>query len=168
MKTSWVSKRNKKGMLVCRIYLSKAYRSGCREKKDLNTANAEFNKSTQHLSTRYLIGGSADANLDQKTVVVWRDLSASKTGTGVESDTITTSAAIDFDLSCVWLEVCRRVFSSNSTLDCVAALGDRVLRQTELRKSRASCNLDLGGNDIQSSDFLCRRVGKWTRSVYGK
>ena len=99
---------------------------------------------------------------------MWSDLSARKAGTGVESDTITASAAIDFDLSCVWLEVCRRVFSSNTTLDCVAALGDCVLRQTELRKCCASCDLDLGGNNVQSGDFLCRRVGKWTRSVYGK
>ena len=140
----------------------------CGKRTDLDTANAEFNKGTQHLSTRYLIGGPADADLDQKTVVVWRDLSARKTGTGVESDTITASAAIDFDLSCVWLEVCRRVFSSNTTLNCIPALGDRVLHQTELRKSRTSCDLDLGRDDVQSSDFLCRRVGKWTWSVYGK
>lgn len=138
------------------------------EKTDLDTTNAEFNKSTQHLSTRYLIGGPADADLDQKTVVVRRDLSARKTGTGVESDTITAGAAIHFDLSCVWLEVCPRVFSSNTTLNCVAALGDRVLRQTELRKTRASCDLDLGGDDVQSGDFLCRRVDKWTRSGYRK
>jgi hypothetical protein len=42
------------------------------------------------------------------------------------------------------------------------------LHQTELWKSRAGCDLDLGCDDVQSSDFLCRRVGKWIRSVYGK
>ena len=140
----------------------------CGKKTDLDTTNAEFDKSTQHLSTRYLVSSPADADLDQKTVVVRRDLSARKTGTGVESDTITASAAIHFDLSCVWLEVCRGVFSSNTTLNCVAALGDRLLRQPELRKSRAGCDLDLGGDDVQSGDFLCRRFSKWTRSVYGK
>jgi len=79
---------------------------------------------------------------------VRRDLSACETGTGVESDTITTSTAIDLDLSCIWLEVYRGIFSSNTTLDCKAALGDRSLRQTELREGRASGDLDLSGDDI--------------------
>ncbi len=130
------------------------------EKTDLDAANTEFDKSAQHLSTRDLISGPADADLDQKTVVVWRDLSTCETGTGVESDAITTSATIDLDLSCVWLEVCPRIFSSNTALNCEATLGDCVLRQTELRKSRASRNLNLSGNDIKSGDFLCHRIGK--------
>jgi hypothetical protein len=91
---------------------------------------------------------------------VRRDLSASKTGTGIESDTIATSTAIDLDLSSVRLEVCSRIFGSNTTLNCEPAPGDRVLRQTELSKSRASCDLDLGSDDIKSGDFLCYRIGK--------
>jgi hypothetical protein len=99
---------------------------------------------------------------------VRRDLCARKTGTGVESDTITTGTAIDLDLSCVWLEVCSSIFGSDATLNCEPAPGDRVLRQTELRKSCTSCDLDLGGDDVKSGNFLCYRIGKRIYSVYGK
>jgi hypothetical protein len=86
---------------------------------------------------------------------VRRDLSTRETGTGVESDTITTSTAIDLDLSCVRLEVCSSIFGSDATLNCEPSPGDRVLRQTELRKSRTSCDLDLGRDDVESGNFLC-------------
>jgi hypothetical protein len=88
------------------------------------------------------------------------DLSTRETGTGVKSDTITTGTAINFDFSCVRLEVCSSIFGSDATLNCKPAPGDRVLRQTELRKSRTSCDLDLGGDDVESGDFLCYRIGK--------
>jgi hypothetical protein len=91
---------------------------------------------------------------------VRRDLSTRETGAGVESDTITTGTAVDLDLSCVWLKACSSIFSSDATLNCEPALGDRLLRQTELRKSRASCDLDLGGDDVKTGDFLCYRIAK--------
>jgi hypothetical protein len=99
---------------------------------------------------------------------VRRDLSTRETGTSIESDTITTSTAIDLDLSCVWLEVRSSIFGGDATLNCEPAPGDRVLRQTELRKSRASCDLDLGGDDVKPGNFLCYRIGKRMYSVYGK
>jgi hypothetical protein len=99
---------------------------------------------------------------------VRRDLGTCKTGTSVESDTITTSTAIDLDLSCVWLEVRRSIFGSDTTLNCEPTPGDRVLRQTELRKSRTSCDLDLGGDDVKPGNFLYYRIGKRIYSVYGK
>ena len=130
------------------------------ERTDLDTANTEFHEGAQHLSTRNFISGPANADLDQKTVVVRRDLSTCKTGAGIESDTITTCTAVDFDLSCVWLKACSSIFGSDTTLNCEPALGDRLLGQTELRKSRASCDLDLGGDDVKSGDFLCYWIGK--------
>lgn len=97
-----------------------------------------------------------------------RDLSTRETGTGVESNTITASTAVNLDLSCVWLEVCSSIFGSDTALNRKPALCDRVLRQTELRKSRASCDLYLGSDDVKSRDFLCNRISKRMQLVYGK
>ena len=135
---------------------------------DLDTADTEFDKGAKHLPARNLICGPADADFNQKTVVVRGDLSTCETGTGIESDTIATSTAIDLDLSCVRLEVCRCIFRSNATLNCEAALSDRVLRQTELGKSRTSGYLNLGRNNVESGNLLCYRIGKCIQSIYGK
>ncbi len=97
-----------------------------------------------------------------------RNLSTRETRTGVESNAITTSTAIDLDLSRVWLEVCSSIFGSDTTLNCKAALCDRVLSQTELGKSCASCDLDLGGDNVKSGDFLCYRISERMQSVYRK
>ena len=97
-----------------------------------------------------------------------RDLSTRETGTGVESNTITASTAINLDLSCVRLEVCSSIFGSDTALNCKAALRDRFLRQTELRKSCTGCDLYLGSDDVKSRDFLCHRISKRMRLVYGK
>lgn len=126
---------------------------------DLNAANAEFNKGTQHLPACNFICSPADAYFDQEAVVVRRDLSACETRAGVEADAITASTAIHFNLSCVWLEVSCCVFSGDTALNCEAALGDRILRQSKLRKSCASCDLNLGGDDVKSGNFLYYRLG---------
>lgn len=97
-----------------------------------------------------------------------RDLSTRETGTGVESNTIAAGTAINLDLSCVRLEVCSSVFGSDTALNCKAALCDRFLRQTELRERCTSCDLYLGSDDVESRDFLCRRISKRMPLVYGK
>jgi hypothetical protein len=99
---------------------------------------------------------------------VRRDLSTRETGTGVESNTITPGTAINLNLSCVRLEVCSSIFGSDTTLNCKAALCDGVLRQTKLRKSRTGCDLYLGSDDVKSRDFLCYRISKRMKLVYGK
>ena len=99
---------------------------------------------------------------------MWRDLSTRETGTGVESNTITAGTAINLDLSCVRLEVCSSIFGSDTALNCKAALCDRVLRQTELRKSCTSSDLYLGSDDVKSRDFLCHPISKHMQLVYGK
>lgn len=97
-----------------------------------------------------------------------RDLSTRETGTGVESNTITAGTAINLDLSCVRLEACTGIFGSDTALNCKAALCDRVLRQTELKKCCSSCDLYLGSDDVKSRDFLCYRFSKRMQLVYGK
>ena len=96
-----------------------------------------------------------------------RDLSTRETRTGVQSNTVTAGTAIDLDLSCVRLEVCSSVFCSDTALDCKATLCDRVLRQTKLRKSRTSCDLNLGGDDVESRDFLYYGISKRVKLVSG-
>lgn len=97
-----------------------------------------------------------------------RDLSTRETRTGVESNTITAGTAINLDLSCVRLEVCSSVFGSDTALNRKAALCDRVLRQTKLRKSCTSCDLNLGGDYVKSRDFLYYGISKRVQLVSGK
>ena len=97
-----------------------------------------------------------------------RDLSTRETGTGVKSNTITAGTAINLNLSCVRLEVCSSIFGSDTALDCEAAFCDRILRQTELRKSCTSCDMYLGSDDVKSRDFLCYRISKRMQLVYGE
>ena len=84
------------------------------------------------------------------------DLGTSETRAGVEANTISTSTAVDLNLSRVRLEVLRRILGGDTALNGEAALGDGVLGQTELREGRASSDLDLRGDDIETSDLLCR------------
>ena len=84
----------------------------------------------------------------------YSDLRTSETGAGVETDTISTSTAVDLDLTSVGLEVLRRILSSNTALDGEAALRDSFLRKTELGKRRTRSNLDLCCYDVDASNLL--------------
>ena len=61
----------------------------------------------------------------------YSDLRTSETGAGVETDTISTSTAVDLDLTGVGLEVLRCILSSDTALDGEAALRDGFLRKTK-------------------------------------
>ena len=86
------------------------------------------------------------------------DLGTGEARAGVETDAVTACAAVDLDFACVGLEVGGGVFSGDTALNGEAALGDGVLGQTELREGRASSDLDLRGDDVDASNFLCERV----------
>lgn len=65
MKTSWVRRRNRKGILV---YGPTKTRYDAHRKKSmlyLYTTNTEFNECTKHLATRNLIRGPANSAFDQ-------------------------------------------------------------------------------------------------------
>lgn len=86
------------------------------------------------------------------------DLGASETGACVQTDTISASTAVDFNLSCIGLEALSSIFGGDTALDGEAALGDSLLGKTELGKGGTSSNLDLSSNDIDASNFLCSKV----------
>jgi hypothetical protein len=84
-----------------------------------------------------------------------RNLGASETRRGIETNTITTSRTVNFNFSSVWLESLRRILSCYTALNRKATLRDILLRETQLGQSRAGCNLDLSRNNVDASDFLC-------------
>jgi hypothetical protein len=83
-----------------------------------------------------------------------RDLSTSKARAGIETDTIPASAAVNLNFAGVGLEALRGVLGGDTALDSKAALSHGLLRETELRQSSASSDLDLSGNDVDARDLL--------------
>jgi hypothetical protein len=73
---------------------------------------------------------------------------------GIETNTITTCAAVDFDFTSVRLEAGSRIFCGDTTLNREATFGDCVLCKTELGKCGTGGNLNLCSNNIETSDFL--------------
>ena len=146
----------------------------------LDTTDTEFNQRTQHLTTSDLIGSTAHSNLDQKTVVVglkdinveiastscsssmqtYSDLSARETRACIETDTIATSTTVDFNLTRVGLEALGGILSRNTALNREATLSDRFLSETKLGQGCTSSDLNLGGDDVDASDFLWQRMSR--------
>jgi len=83
-----------------------------------------------------------------------RYLCTGETGARIETNTISTSAAVDFDLACVRLKVLGSIFRGNSALDRKSSFRDGVLSQAQLWERCTRRNLDLGGHDVDSGDFL--------------
>lgn len=83
------------------------------------------------------------------------DLGASEARAGVKTHTIATGAAVHLNLTRVGLEALRRVFSGDTALNREATLGNRLLGQTELGKRSTRRDLNLCGNDVDTSNFLC-------------
>lgn len=92
--------------------------------------------------------------LDQHRIVVRCDDSSSETVSTIETDTVTTRRAVDFDLSCVWLETLGRVFGGNTALDSETTSGDAVLGKAKLCEGCTSSDLDLGCDDVDAGDFF--------------
>lgn len=82
------------------------------------------------------------------------NLGSSETGTSIQSDTVSTCTAINFDLSGVRLEALSSILGSYTALNGESTLGDGFLGETELRECSTSCDLDLSSNDIDASNFL--------------
>lgn len=79
---------------------------------------------------------------------------AGETVTTIKTDTITTSGAVDFNLTSIRLETLCGVFGGDTALDSVTAGRDSVLCETELLEGSTSSNLDLSGYKIDASNFL--------------
>ena len=127
----------------------------------LDTTDTELNKRTEHLSARDLIRCSTDSALDEQRVVVRCNLCTCKAGGGIETDTVTTCTTVNFDFTGIGLEVLCRVLSRDTALDGEATLGDCLLREAKLGKCGASCDLNLGGDDVDAGDFLCVGEVEW-------
>jgi hypothetical protein len=74
--------------------------------------------------------------------------------TAIEPYTITTSRAVDLNLSSIRCEALSRVFGGDTALEGKAACGDVVLSQAELLERCTGCDLDLCGYDIDAGDFF--------------
>lgn len=85
------------------------------------------------------------------------NLCTSKAGTSVQPDTVATCRSIDFNLARIRLEIMCGVFGRDTALDCEASFRNCFLGEAELRKGTSSGDLDLGGHNINASNFLCAR-----------
>ena len=71
MKTSWVSKRNKNGMLVCvPLHISGSNTCVGKYNAYLDTTNTELHERTKHLTTGYLVRRAAYGHLHEQAIVV--------------------------------------------------------------------------------------------------
>lgn len=140
----------------------------------LDAADTELDEGTNHLAASNLVGGAVASALDQHGVVVRSDDGTGKAITSVETDTITTGRAVDLNLASIWPEALGGVLSGDylisasllyflqvfltSALNSKAPGRDPLLGQAQLLQARASRNLDLGSNNINSSNLLSDRV----------
>lgn len=92
--------------------------------------------------------------LHQHGVVVRCDDSSRKTVTTIETNTVTTRGAVDFDLSRVWRETLGRIFGGDTTLHSETTSGNAVLGEAQLCERCTGSDLDLGCDDIDASDFF--------------
>ena len=81
-------------------------------------------------------------------------MSASETGACIETNTVTTRAAVHFNLSSVGLEAGSGVFGRDTALNGKATLGDGLLSETELGERCTSSDLNLCRNNVDARDLL--------------
>lgn len=67
---------------------------------------------------------------------------------------VSACGTVHFDLSSVGREAVGRVLSCDTALECEAAGRDVILGQTELLKGSTGRNLNLGCDNIDTSDLL--------------
>lgn len=72
--------------------------------------------------------------------------------------TITTSRAVDLDLSSVWREVLCGIFRGDTALEGKASRGDVILGQTKLFQGSTGSDLNLCSYNIDTCDFFCDGV----------
>lgn len=120
----------------------------------LDTSNTELDQRTEHLPPSNLISGTANGTLDKQGVVVRSDLCTGITRARVQSDTITTSRSVDFNLTSVRLEVGRGILSGDTTLDSKSSPVDVLLGQTKLSEGHTSSDLNLSSDDVNTGNFF--------------
>lgn len=74
--------------------------------------------------------------------------------TAIKADTVTTSGTVNLNLSGIRRELLRWVLGRDSALDSESPRGDAVLGQTKLGQRSTGSNLDLGSNDIDTSNLF--------------
>ena len=82
----------------------------------------------------------------------------SKAVTTVETDTVTTSTAVNLNLASIGLEVLGGILSGDTALNGETTSGDAVLGETKLLKSSTSGDLDLGSDNVDTSNLLSDSV----------
>ena len=82
------------------------------------------------------------------------DLCSGESTGRVESDSVSSRRSVDLDLSGVGLEAVGGILGGHSALDGEPSLGDVLLHETERRQGRSRCDLDLGGDDVDTGDLL--------------
>lgn len=82
------------------------------------------------------------------------DDGTSETVATIQTDAVTTSAAVDLDPTGVRLEVLTRVLGGDTALNSKTPSGDAVLGEAELGERGAGGDLDLGGDDVDARDLL--------------
>lgn len=86
--------------------------------------------------------------------ITYRYLCSRESRTGIETDTIPAGATVHFDFPGVRLEVLGRIFGGDTALDSKTTFGDVILSQAKLGKGCTSCDLNLGRNDVDTSNLL--------------
>lgn len=124
----------------------------------LDTADTELDQGAKHLSASDFVGCAADGALDEERVVVRGDLRSGVTRACVETDTVTSRTAVDFDLSSVGLEACSGILGGDTALNGESTTVDRLLSETELSEGDTAGDLDLGGDNVDTGDLFSDRV----------
>lgn len=119
-----------------------------------DTSNTELDQRTEHLPPSNLISSTANGTLDKQRIVMRSDLRTSITRARVQSDTITTSRSVDFNLTSVRLEVGCGILSGDTTLDSKSSPVDVLLGQTKLLEGYTSSNLNLSSDDVNTGDLF--------------
>lgn len=92
--------------------------------------------------------------LDQHGVIVRSNDSSSEAVTTIQAHAVTTCRAVDLNLASVWCKPLGGVLGGDAALDGKTAGRDAILRQAELSKGGAGRDLDLGRDDVDSSNFF--------------
>ena len=87
----------------------------------LDPSNPKLDKRTEHFTTSNLIRRTAASTLDKHRIVMWRNNRSSKSVSTIQTNPVTTSRAINFDLSGIGLESLHRIFSRDTALNCESA-----------------------------------------------
>jgi len=72
----------------------------------------------------------------------------------IKPDTVTTSRTVYLNLSGIWLEALRGVFGRDTALNSETTNGNTVLCKAKLFKRGSSSDLNLSGDNINTSNLF--------------